>query len=117
MNRLLLIITIIILHIHDIFKNSALDKGELGKIFFKIFFLSFIRRLLFVTLLIFWIVHSTSLGTSIHLDSILLEFKMTTANLKPSFLIVAERQGPAVGVIPVFKPEYPCSRSLFVFSH
>jgi hypothetical protein len=58
---------------------------------------------------------SINLGTSVHLYSIDLELRITADNLNPSFLIVAAKQGPAVGVIPVFNPLYPHSRSLFVF--
>ena len=47
-----------------------------------------------------------------------LEFRMTKMSLKLSFWRLAAKHGPAVGVIPVFNPEYPvASRSLLVFCH
>lgn len=61
----------------------------------------------------FLIIHLTNFLTSIHLSFIDLLFKTTII----MFLQHAERQGPAVSVIPVFKPSKPSYKSLFVFSH
>ena len=72
---------------------------------------------LYFILVIFIIAHYTSFYTSTHLCSIDLEFNITIMSLNSFFTKDAAKHGPAAGVIPVFKPEYPNSSNLLVFYH
>ena len=64
---------------------------------------------------------STIFFTSFQRSSILFEHIKITKNYKFLPLInlhtEAAKQGPALGVIPVFIPDHPCFSILFVFSH
>lgn len=65
--------------------------------------------------------HSTISLTYFHLASILALSINITKNYKfrplINFYIEAAKQGPALGVIPVFKPDHPYFNILFVFYH
>ena len=78
-----------------------------------LFILGF-KSLCFILVILF-IAQETSFCTSTHLWSIDFELRITMMNLNSFLEIVAAKQGPAVGVIPVLRPENPCSKSLLVF--
>lgn len=65
--------------------------------------------------------HSTISLTYFHRASILALSIKITRNYKflplKNFYTDAARQGPALGVIPVFKPDHPYFNILFVFYH